>query len=689
MSLKYRIAVVIFLFEAVMMTLVLSTTVNRSQNINRQHFETNENVILELLADLSRVALFSFEYEELQPYIENISTDPHVVKVLIIDRENRITASSDVDDVGTNLPPLVDTETNYWRAMEIENASGILGRIAMNFSNDALISAKNEILLAGLKVAVIGMTLIAIVGLITGYILTRRLGILSKAANEIENGNLDIRTDLPGRDEIAHLGHVFDNMAASFKATIENLNSRESELKKAQDELETRVEERTSELEFVNEELEHLATHDPLTNLPNRSLLLVRLHQAIDQSNKDKSSFATIIMDLDKFKQINDTLGHAIGDELLIQASSRIGKLLRKTDTVARIGGDEFAIILTDLTLEQAVVVCEKISACIAEEFSITEHVLRIGSSIGIAMYPEHSTESSVLLKYADMAMYAAKKTHKDFVVYDPNERRFSTTISSLGSSLREALKNDELTLHYQPKFNYQSGDLIGVEALVRWQQKGGLIYPDEFIPYAENTGLITPLTKWVLDAAVKQQAEWSRNHIDISMAVNLSAKNLGDPSLLDDITQSLHQWHVDPDKLIVEITETSIMSDTNQSLDVLRQLNDMGINISIDDFGTGYSSLMYLKKLPVDEIKIDRSFVIDIEKNPDSLIIVRAIIDLAHNLGISVTAEGIETAEVWEILSSLGCDSSQGYFLGRPMSSENFIQTYLPILGVANSGSS
>ncbi|WP_455203970.1 bifunctional diguanylate cyclase/phosphodiesterase [Kaarinaea lacus] len=685
MSLKYRIAVVMFLLEAVMMTFVLATTVNRSQSINKENFEINENVILELLADLSRVALFSFEYEELQPYIENISADPHVVKILIIDRQNRITASSDVNDVGGTSPNLSDSDNNYWRTVDINNESGYLGRIAMNFSHDAVVSAKKEIFFAGLKVAIMGMTIIAIVGMITGYLLTRRIGILSKAANHIEKGNLDIRTNLPGHDEVAHLGQVFDHMAASFKSTIESLHTRESELKKIQDELELRVEERTSELELVNEELEHLATHDPLTNLPNRSLMLVKLHQAISQANIDKTNFATIIMDLDKFKQVNDSLGHAIGDELLIQASTRISNLLRKTDTVARIGGDEFSIILTNVSSVETIAICEKISKCLANDFIIRDNVINIGSSIGIAMFPQHSTDSSVLLKYADMAMYVAKRSHYDYAVYDSNDSRFSATILSLDSGLRNAIKNDELILHYQPKVDHQSGNIVGVEALVRWQQKHHLVYPDDFIPYAEKSDLIAPLTKWVLSAAVQQLSEWNLSGIDFTMSVNLSTKNLSDSSLIDHITQSLNQWQVAPHKLILEITETSIMSDTNRALEVLRKLNAMGVGISIDDFGTGYSSLMYLKKLPVDEIKIDRSFVVDIETDSESLVIVRSIIDLAHNLGISVTAEGVETASTWKLLSSLGCNTSQGNYFGHPLCAEDFNHKSLQSLAVAN----
>ncbi|MDH3883638.1 MAG: EAL domain-containing protein [Desulfobacterales bacterium] len=676
MSLKYRIAVVIFLLEAVMMSIVFYTTVSRSQEINQNQLEINERVILDLLGDLSRLALFTFEYDNLQTYIEKIAEDPHVVKVLIIDRNRRVAASSNVNDIGKSAPELKDTSYEYWLLKEVKNASGVLGSVAVNYSQAELIAAKKEVLFLGVRVALVGMTIIAVVGVLTGYLLTRRLEVLSDAAQRIKEGHLDVQTNLAGRDELALLGQTFDGMVTSFKVSVDKLRSGENELRKARDELEDRVDERTMELATANKELERLAMHDPLTNLPNRALLLLRLQQAIEGSQRNHSMFAMLMMDLDRFKEVNDTLGHDVGDELLVQVSHRVGTLLRKSDTVARIGGDEFAIVLSDVTQEQAILISGKIGRCLSSEFEVANHKFNIGCSIGIAMFPEHGVDSSVLLKCADLAMYVAKRNHLNHVVYDAAESPQSESVLSLDSSLRQAIEQDELLLHYQPKVDLQTGSLIGVEALVRWQHDDHLLYPDKFIPYAEKTGLIKNITKWVLKTALKQQSQWQSVGENLKMSVNLSFKDLGDHSLVSYISESLDRWQVNPECLMLEITETSVMEDPHQTLEILRQLDEMGLGISIDDFGTGYSSLVYLKKLPVDEIKIDRSFVVDLLSNSDSLVIVRSIIDLAHNLGMSVTAEGVETMEVWEKLSSLGCDVSQGYYSGPPMSSEDLVRS-------------
>jgi predicted signal transduction protein with EAL and GGDEF domain len=343
---------------------------------------------------------------------------------------------------------------------------------------------------------------------------------------------------------------------------------------------------------------------------------------------------------------------------------------------VARIGGDEFAIVLSDVTQEQAVSISEKIGARLSSEFIVATHKFNIGCSVGVAMYPEHGVDSSALLKCADLAMYVAKRNHLTHVVYDAAETQQSESQLSLHTSLRQAIEQDELLLHYQPKVDLRTGSLVGVEALVRWQHNDQLIYPDKFIPYAEKTGLIRDITKWVLKAALKQQSQWRSVGENLKMSVNLSFRDLDDHSLINYISESLDRWQVDPEDLVLEITETSVMEDPNRTMEVLRQLDEMGLGISIDDFGTGYSSLMYLKKLPVDEIKIDRSFVTDLLLNSDSLVIVRSIIDLAHNLSMTVTAEGVETLEVWEELSSLGCDISQGYYSGPPMSSEDLVRS-------------
>ena len=676
MSLKYRIAVVIFLLEAVMMSIVFYTTVSRSQEINEKQLEINERVILDLLGDLSRLALFTFEYDNLQTYIEKIAEDPHVVKVLIIDRNRRVAASSNVNDIGISAPELKDTSYEYWLLKEVKNASGILGSVAVNYSQAELIAAKKEVLFLGVRVALVGMTIIAVVGVLTGYLLTRRLEVLSNAAQRIKEGHLDVQTNLAGRDELALLGQTFDGMVTSFMGSVDKLRSGENELRKARDELENRVDERTIELATANKELERLAMHDPLTNLPNRALLLLRLQQAIEGSQRNQSAFAMLMMDLDRFKEVNDTLGHDVGDELLVQVSYRVGTLLRKSDTVARIGGDEFAIVLSDVTQEQAMLISGKIGRCLSSEFEVANHKFNIGCSIGIAMFPEHGLDSSVLLKCADLAMYVAKRNHLNHVVYDAAESPQSESVLSLDNSLRQAIEQDELLLHYQPKVDLQTGTLIGVEALVRWQHDDHLLYPDKFIPYAEKTGLIRNITRWVLKTALKQQSQWQSVGENMKMSVNLSFKDLGDHSLVSYISESLDRWQVNPECLILEITETSVMEDPHQTLEILRQLDEMGLGISIDDFGTGYSSLVYLKKLPVDEIKIDRSFVTDLLSNSDSLVIVRSIIDLAHNLDMTVTAEGVETMEVWEKLSSLGCDVSQGYYSGPPMSSEDLVRS-------------
>jgi diguanylate cyclase (GGDEF)-like protein len=676
MSLKYRIAVVIFLLEAAMMSMVFYMTVSRYQEINEQQLEVNERIILDLLGDLSRFALFSFEYDDLQTYIEKIAEDPHVVKVLIVDRNDRIAASSDVVDIGLPVADLQDTSHEYWLSKEVRNISGGLGKVAVKFSNAAIVAARKEVLFLGIRIALSGMTIIAIVGVLTGYLLTRRLAVLSHAAQRIKEGDLDVQINLAGRDELALLGQTFDGMVTSFKVTIDRLRTGENELRKARDELETRVDERTSELASANKELERLAMHDPLTNLPNRAMLLVRLQQIIERSQRQQSTFAMLMMDLDRFKEVNDTLGHDVGDELLVQVSARVSNLLRKTDTVARIGGDEFAIVLADVTLEQAVSISRKLGECLSAEFVVDNHKFNIGCSIGISMFPEHGIDSSVLLKCADIAMYVAKRNHLNHVVYDAAENQQPESKLSLHSSLRQAIEQDELLLHYQPKVDFRTGTLVGVEALVRWQHDDRLISPGEFIPYAEKTGLIKNVTKWVLNTALKQQAQWRAVGETLKMSLNLSAKDLADHSLIDYIAGCLDRWQVDPEDLMLEITETSMMADPNRTLQILRQLDEMGLGISIDDFGTGYSSLMYLKKLPVDEIKIDRSFVTDILEHSDSLVIVRSIIDLAHNLGMSVTAEGVETLEIWDELSSLGCDISQGYYSGPPMSSEDLVRS-------------
>ncbi len=673
MSLKYRIAAVIFVLEALMISAVFAITLTRSDQINQQQLTLNEGIITSLLGDLSRSALFTGDFDELQPYLEKIVKDSSIIKIVVVDRNNRIAACSDASDIGETLQPLVNEGDTYWRTYTINNAAQNLGTVAIKFSHTFYKNARQQVVQLGAQIALIGMTLIAIIGIITGFLLTRRLAVLTSAAQRLAEGDLDVQTGLRGRDELALVSRAFDDMARSIHNTMANLHSREQELKRTQDELELRVQERTKDLASANKKLTFLALHDPLTGLANRSLLMDRLEQGIFRSQRENSPLAILVMDLDHFKEINDTLGHNIGDQLLVDVAQRLKKALRSTDTIARLGGDEFAMILPEDNLAQASIVAGNLLKSLDRPFFVNNNRLSVSGSVGIAMSPDDSIDSSILLQKADVAMYVAKRNNLGFSAYDPQFDVHHPGRLTIVTDLRHAIERDELELVYQPKVNIKTGCLIGVETLLRWQRHGQYIPPDQFIPLAEKTGLIKSLTLWVLEMAVQQCALWHRAGYPLSVAVNLSTQNLKDPNLDERIKELLDRWNVAPKSIILEITETDMMANPEEALDLSRRLHAMGMGLSIDDFGTGYSSLVYLKKLPVEEVKIDRSFIIDSKRDKDSAVIVQSIIDLAHNLDLKVVAEGVEDRHVVEQLASIGCDYAQGYYISAPLSPAQF----------------
>ena len=435
----------------------------------------------------------------------------------------------------------------------------------------------------------------------------------------------------------------------------------------------------TSELRAQTSALEqqasHDSTHDRLTDLPNRVLLRDRLEQALNVAQHDRTRLAVLAMNLDRFKEINDTLGHFNGDRVLKQVAARLEGTIQDTATVARLGGDEFAIMLTKLdSVREAAKMAQKIGKALQTPFALEGLKLDVQASIGIAVFPEHGPDADTLLQRADVAMYMAKQEKSGFVVYDPKHDKHSPHRLTLMGELRHAIETDELILHYQPKVNIKSAQLTDVEALVRWQHpQHNLMSPDEFIPLAERTGLIKPLTMWVLNHAMHQHSNWRKTGLDIGIAVNVSAYGLLDLELPDLIAGLLASHGVAPERLKLEITETSIMVDQERSLQILTRLAEMGVSLSIDDFGTGYSSLSYLSKLPVSEIKIDKSFVMDMDENPKHEMIVRATIDLAHNLGLEVIGEGARSHEIYLQLEKLGSDAAQGEYISQPLSTEDF----------------
>jgi diguanylate cyclase (GGDEF)-like protein len=415
--------------------------------------------------------------------------------------------------------------------------------------------------------------------------------------------------------------------------------------------------------------LEHQALHDALTDLPNRVLLHNRLQQAIRAAERNHSSVALLVMDLDRFKEVNDTFGHHTGDQLLAQLGKRLGSVLRSSDTFARLGGDEFAVLLPTATVEDAHQIAERLLQVLAQPFALGGLQLDIDASIGIALSPDHGQDADALLRRADVAMYVAKRGNTGHALYTADQDEHSPMRLAMVGELRRAIDQNKLSLYFQPKVSLDNGQVTCAEALVRWDHpRHGILTPDLFVPVAERTGLIRPLARWVLDAALRQCNRWRNDGLDLSVAVNLSMRNLHDPELVDMIRQLLGRWGIPAARLVIEITESSLMADAVRAMEVLSRLRAMGVGISIDDFGTGYSSLAYLKRLPVDELKIDKSFVAHIASDDSDAAIVGSTISLAHALGLSVVAEGIEDRQTLEFLASLGCDVAQGYFISRPL---------------------
>lgn len=422
--------------------------------------------------------------------------------------------------------------------------------------------------------------------------------------------------------------------------------------------------------------LQHQAMFDNLTNLPNRVLFADRLQQTLLIARREKRAFGLFAMDLDRFKEINDTLGHHVGDKVLQHVAACARSCLRESDTVARMGGDEFAILLATVSdLEGAVAVAKKILVALGESFDLAGRTLEIGASIGVVLFPKHGDDQDVLMRQADAAMYIAKQTQSGYRVYSDDMGHGADDRMALQSELRHAIVNNELVLHYQPKIDFSASQVSGVEALVRWQHpKHGLMSPDKFIPLAEQSGLIKPLTKWVLKTALRQCEEWYRAGVNLSMAVNVSAISIQDPEFPDQMEKMLEDFDVPAGKLEIEITETAVMSEPVRAVECIRRLSALGFQVAIDDFGTGYSSMAYLKELLVAKIKIDKSFVKDMAVNHNDAVIVRSTVELGHNLGLKVVAEGVEDQMAWDKLKGLGCDSAQGYYMSRPLPTKDFM---------------
>ncbi|HUN49680.1 MAG TPA: GGDEF domain-containing response regulator [Candidatus Sulfotelmatobacter sp.] len=413
--------------------------------------------------------------------------------------------------------------------------------------------------------------------------------------------------------------------------------------------------------------------YDQLTRLPNRTLFFDRLEQALATARRTQSQVAMLLLDLNDFNTINQTFGYRIGDRLLEIAASRLTGVLRDSDSVARIGDDEFAALLpTGASEAGAVKAAGKLLENMNRVFAIDEHRFTVASAIGIALFPLHAGTADELVRCAETALRAAKRNGVGYSVYTADDGTDHGKQLSLAHELRQAITGNQFLLHYQPKIDMQTGQVSGVEALVRWRHPTqGLLFPDTFIPVAEQIGVIEGLTRWVLNAALEQFARWQNQGRDLSVSVNLSALSLHNHEIGDTVEKLLETWQVPASRLVLEITESAIISHLARASETLGRLHALGVRVAIDDFGTGYTSLAYLRKLPVNELKIDKSFVMNMLRINDDAVIVRTIIELAHNLGLQVVAEGVEDAATWQALRELGCNIAQGYHMSRPIDAQ------------------
>jgi diguanylate cyclase (GGDEF)-like protein len=538
---------------------------------------------------------------------------------------------------------LIGSDTYRSRRVRIAGPGGApVSAVLMRSLSDAL-APLFRLQVTLLVLTIVGVLAAGLLSLRTARTVTRPVRQLARVAERIGAGDYAQPVDVSGSVEITMLSSALNHMR-------DGISERERRIT-------------------------DLAFRDALTGLPNRALFNQRLAQAIDAARAANGRLAVVMLDLDHFKYVNDSLGHQLGDQLLFEVGRRLTSVIdARTDTVARLGGDEFAMLFPGADIAHGEAYARRILQALEQPAQIADQVLDVRGSIGVVVFPDHGSEAVHLLSRVDMAMYAAKRDHVGHVIYGPKLDAGTHERLTLLSDLRRAVDNHELELHFQPKLDLATDEVHSVEALLRWNHPArGMVPPDRFIPFAEQTGFIKTLTLWIVGEGIRQLAAWHKRGLKVGIALNISARDLMNQQLPIEIATAIRKYRVGPRWLRLELTESAVMDDPRNALATLSELHALGLALSIDDFGTGYSSLSYLKRLPVDELKIDRSFVRTMARNKDDEVIVRSTIDLAHNMGLRVVAEGVEDDTTLELLRSLGCDLAQGYFMSKPLPVADF----------------
>jgi len=682
MSFRWKIILGVASVQALLLIILIWSGLNVLEKSSEDALIKRTQTTGKLFASTAASAVLATDLASLESFIGEVLSNPDIVYARVLSTHGVLAEGGNKQIlarkfVADNSLASASKDGVFDVSANIVVSAEQYGRVEIGFSTAAIQQLIADTRTRSLGLGALNLLLVGLFSLVLGYTLTRGLNALQLGSRQIAQGDLGYQINVRGKDELGQAAHAFNDMSARLEQLNDERAQKEAEIHRLNQALEQRVIDRTMQLQDVNEQLEYQAMHDALTGLSNRALFHDRLRNVLSSAKRTQDLFALVVIDLDLFKEINDTLGHHAGDLVLQHVAGACIKCLRDSDTVARMGGDEFAILLPKVTdRDRALQVAERVLAAINEPLYLDGHLVEVSASLGVALFPEHGTDELMLTMHSDAAMYEAKRQKLGVLMYRAEMGEGKSEAVALKGELRHAISDGQMVLHYQPKIEFSTRTVIGVEALVRWQHpRLGLLYPDAFIALAETTGLIKPLTHEVLRLAMKQIREWGSQGLEYPVAVNISAINLQDKGFPETVAALIAEYEIPSHLLELEVTETAIMKEPIVAIENIRNLSLLGIQMSIDDFGTGYSSMAYIQKLLVAKIKIDKSFVIDMGTQEKDEMIVRATIDLAHNLGLSAVAEGVENQQAWDKLHELGCDSAQGYHMSKPLPPDQFLE--------------
>jgi diguanylate cyclase (GGDEF)-like protein len=686
-SIRWKLTLLIVTISSVSLLLASIAFITSDRINTQQTVSNNLSTMAEIIAANSSAALLFGDTLAARETLGFLQAQKHIQAAAIYGMEGKLFASYRKNGITIDLPNTdIQSENTLFWGDHVESFTHI------NYQGEQIgvvylrsnMKAVHDRLIWFLGIVAI----VLLVSLLITFILSTRLQRiitdpllrLSATARQIRTEkNYSLRVIGEGRDELG-------NLITDFNAMLDEIQSRDTELSEHHTLLEERVAQRTRELEIANAKLatsrdhaesvakrmQYHAHHDALTGLPNRILLNDRITTELAHARRNQGMVALLFLDLDRFKIINDSLGHAVGDQLLRVIARRLGNCVREEDTVARLGGDEFMVVLPNISgSSDAGRISRKIIDSLVDPISCNGHELHITTSVGISIYPYDGTDSETLIKHADISMYRAKELGRNKAVYFTAEMNAGSRKQlALETNLRQALANDQLKLFYQPKIDITRNTITGVEALLRWEHPTmGMVSPMDFIPAAEVSGLIVPIGEWVLNTAFMQLKQWHKaGFTDLTIAVNLSSAQLARPGLEDVVEKALRAADLDAGKTELEITENVAIENIEPTISILKKLKNLGITIAMDDFGTGYSSLSYLRKLPVDVVKIDQSFVSEIPDSYEDILIVQTIIAMAHSLNLSLVVEGVENVKQLNFFRQQGCHIMQGFLFSKPV---------------------